>query len=111
MKFIPVVLGAFETLLNELDSIREGGRTLLDRMLVFNYTCSGFAKNHTTDNVPMMTAGNAGGRMKTGIHFAAARGDPVTRVSLTVQQAVGVPISSFGTESNQTSRTITDVMA
>ena len=110
-KFIPVVLGMFETLLIELDSIREGERTLLDRMLVVNFTCSGFAKNHTTDNVPMMTAGSAGGRMKTGMHFAAAKGDPVTRVSLTVQQAVGVPISSFGTESNQTSRTITEVMA
>ena len=29
----------------------------------------------------------------------------------TVQQAVGVPISSFGTESNRTSKTITEVMA
>jgi hypothetical protein len=111
VKFIPVVLGMFETLLVELDSIREGDRTLLDRTLVFHFTCSGFAKNHTTDNVPMLTAGSAGGRMKTGIHFAAAKGDPVTRVSLTVQQAVGVPINSFGTESNRTSQTITDVMA
>jgi hypothetical protein len=49
--------------------------------------------------------------MKTGIHFAASKGDPVTRVSLTVQQAVGVPIDSFGTESNHTSKTITEVMA
>jgi hypothetical protein len=49
--------------------------------------------------------------MKTGIHFAAPKGDPVTRVSLTVQQAMGVPISSFGSESNKTAKTITDVMA
>ena len=48
---------------------------------------------------------------KPAIHFAAAKGDPVTRLSLTVQQAMGVPISSFGTESNQTSKTITEVMA
>ena len=34
-----------------------------------------------------LTAGSAGGRMKTGIHFAAAKGDPVTRVSLS--DAVG----------------------
>jgi hypothetical protein len=110
-KFIPVVLGMFETMLMELDSIREGERSLLDRMLLLNFTCSGFAKNHTTDNVALLTAGSAGGRLKTGIHYAAAKGDPVTRLSLTVQQAVGVPISSFGTESNQTSRTITEVMA
>src|SRR5580692_11484615 len=111
VRFVPTVLENLRDLLVELDSVREGDRTLLDRMLVLAYTDSGYAKNHTTDNIPMVTAGSAGGRMKTGIHFAAAKGDPVTRVSLTVQQAVGLPVSSFGTESNRTSKTITEVMA
>jgi hypothetical protein len=111
VRFVPTVLGNLRDLLVELDAIREGDRTLLDRMLVLAYTDSGYAKNHTTDNIPMLTAGSAGGRLKTGIHVAAAKGDPVTRVSLTVQQAVGVPVSSFGTESNKTSKTITEVMA
>jgi hypothetical protein len=111
VKFVPTVLQNLNALLTELDAVREGDRTLLDRMLVRAYTDSGYAKNHTTDNIPMLTAGSAGGRMKTGIHFAAPKGDPVTRVSLTVQQAVGLPVSSFGTESNETSKTITEVMA
>jgi hypothetical protein len=111
IRFVPPVLENLGALLTELDGIREGDRTLLDRMLVLAYTDSGYAKNHTTDNIPMLTAGGAGGRMKTGIHFAAAKGDPVTRVSLTVQQAVGLPVSGFGTESNRTTKTITDVMA
>jgi hypothetical protein len=109
-KFYPVTLGMFSTFLTELQSFREGGQTLLDRMLVLNYTDSGFAKNHTTDNVPMLTAGSAGRRIKTGLHFAAPKGDPVTRVSLTVMQTLGVPISTFGSESNRTTKTITDVM-
>ena len=111
VRFVPTVLENLKVLLAELDAIREGDRTLLDRMLVLAYTDSGYAKNHTTDNIPMLTAGGAGGRMKTGMHFAAPKGDPVTRVSLTVQQALGLPVSSFGTESNQTSKTITEVMA
>jgi hypothetical protein len=111
VRFVPTVVENLKVLLSEMDAIREGDRTLLDRMLVLVYTDSGYAKNHTTDNIPMITAGNAGGRMKTGIHFAAAKGDPVTRVSLTVQQAMGLPVSSFGTESNKTSKTITEVMA
>jgi hypothetical protein len=111
VRFVPTVLENLNTLFTELDAVREGDRTLLDRMLVLAYTDSGYAKNHTTDNIPLLTAGSAGGRMKTGIHFAAAKGDPVTRVSLTVQQALGLPASSFGTESNKTSKTITDVMA
>ena len=110
-KFFPTILGMFNTLLTELDSVREGDRTLLDRMLVFNYTDSGFAKNHTTDNIPLLTAGSAGGRVKTGIHFAASKGDSVTRVSLTLQQVLGVTINSFGTGTNQTSKTISEVLA
>jgi hypothetical protein len=62
------------------------------------------------ENISLLTAGKANGRMKTGIHVAA-KGDPVTRVGLTVQQALGVPIASWGTDSNQTSKTITEVMA
>jgi hypothetical protein len=111
VRFVPTVLQNLHVLLTELDAVREGDKTLLDRMAVLAYTDSGYAKNHTTDNIPMLTAGGAGGRMKTGIHFAAAKSDPVTRVSLTVQQALGLPVSSFGSESNKTSRTITDVMA
>jgi Protein of unknown function (DUF1552) len=111
VRFVPTVMENLKVLLAELDAIREGDRTLLDRMLVLAYTDSGYAKNHTTDNIPMLTAGSAGRRMKTGVHFAAAKGDPVTRVSLTIQQAVGLPVSSFGTESNKTSKTITEVMA
>jgi hypothetical protein len=111
IRFVPPVLENLGALLAELNGIREGDRTLLDRMVVLAYTDSGYAKNHTTDNIPLLTAGGAGGRMKTGIHFAAAKGDPVTRVSLTVQQAVGLPVSSFGTESNSTTKTITEVMA
>jgi len=110
-KFFPTILGMFNTLLTELDAIREGDRTLLDRLLVFNYTDSGYAKNHTTDNIPLLTAGSAGGRVKTGIHYAAAKGDSVTRLSLTVQQVLGVTINSFGTGTNQTSKTISEVLA
>jgi Protein of unknown function (DUF1552) len=110
-RFFPPILTMFTTLLEEMDRIREGDKTLLDRMLILNYTDSGYAKNHTTDNIPMLTAGSAGGRLKTGIHFAARKGDPVTRVSLTVLQAAGAPVSSFGTGSNNTSKNITEVMA
>ena len=111
VRFIPTVLANLNALLAELDGIREGDKTLLDRMLVLAYTDSGYAKNHTTDNIPLITAGGAGGRMKTGIHFAAAKGEPVTRVSLTVQHALGLPIADFGTESNRTSKIIGEVMA
>jgi hypothetical protein len=47
--------------------------------------------------------------MKTGMHVAC-NGDTTSRVGLTAQQVLGVPTSTWGTESNQTSKTITEVM-
>jgi hypothetical protein len=58
----------------------------------------------------MFTAGRAAGRIKTGIHVAAS-GDPVTRVGLTVQQALGLPVSSWGTQSLNTAKTISEIVA
>jgi hypothetical protein len=110
-RFVPAVMTNFGDFLSELDAIREGDRTLLDRMLVLAYTDSGYAKSHTTDNLALLTAGSAAGRLKTGLHVAAAKGDPVTRLSLTVQQALGLPLSAYGTESNRTDKTLTEVMA
>jgi hypothetical protein len=100
----------FKVMLTVLDSIKEGSGTLLDRMLVFYPTDHGYAKIHGVENIPMLTAGNAGGRIKTGIHVSP-KGDSVTRVGLTIQQALGVPINSWGTASNQTTRTITEIIA
>jgi len=93
-----------------LDSIREGDKTLLDRILIYGITDTGYAKVHSVENMPQITAGGANGRIKTGIHYAG-KGDPTTRVGLTVQQALGLPINSWGTDSMATSKTITEVLA
>ncbi len=100
-------LGVF---LAELERIKEGDRTLLDRMLVLTGTDHGYAKIHSVENMPVMTIGNAGGRFKTGLHISA-KGDPVSRVGLTVQQALGLPISTWGNDSMQTTKTITEIIA
>jgi hypothetical protein len=108
--FIGQVAQGLATMIGTLDSVKEGDGTLLDRMVLLATTDTGYAKVHGLDDYPLITVGKGGGRMKTGIHVAA-KGDPATRVGLTVQQAVGVPINSWGTDSMQTSKTITEVMA
>ncbi len=107
--FIMNISQGLGTMVGALDSIKEGDGTLLDRMMLMASTDTGYAKVHSLDNMPLITAGRAGGRVKTGIHVVA-KGDPATRVGLTVQQAVGVPINSWGTDSMQTSKTFTEVM-
>lgn len=101
---------AFTQLLGALDSAREGPGTVLDRTLILWLTDHSDARVHGLEKVPVMTVGSGGGRIKTGIHVSAP-GDPVTRVGLTVQQALGVPINSWGVDGNGTAKTITEVMA
>jgi hypothetical protein len=48
--------------------------------------------------------------MKTGIHVAGAS-STVARVGLTVQQAMGLSIDRWGTDSNSTNKPITEIMA
>jgi len=90
-------------------SVKEGDGTLLDHSLLFAFSECGLAKAHALENMPMFLAGRANGRVKSGMHIAA-KGDPVTRVGLTIQQVMGLPASSWGSGSMQTTRTITDLV-
>jgi len=100
----------FAMLVKALDDIKEGDGTLLDHSLVFAYTDTGFAKLHTVDNIPMLLAGSASGRVKTGFHIAG--GDTaVSRVGLTVQQAMGIPIDSWGAGSMESKKPVSEILA
>ena len=56
-----------------------------------------------------MIVGNAGGRVRTGFHLAG-KADPITRIGLTVQQAMGVQVDRWGALSMNTNRIITELL-
>ncbi len=58
----------------------------------------------------MILAGGANGRIKTGYHIAGDS-NTVARVGLTVQQAMGLPVDHWGTQSNLTNKPLTEIMA
>src|SRR6185369_8126918 len=108
--FIARIIETLAYTVAALDGIKEGEGTLLDRTLLMAHSESGFAKIHSLENIPMMMIGNAGGRVKTGMHIAA-KGDPVTRVGLTVQQAMGVATDNWGTLSLNTNKSFGETLA
>jgi Protein of unknown function (DUF1552) len=108
--FINFATGTFAQFLHELDGYREGAGSVLDRSVVLWQTDHGYARTHTMDDLPILTIGGAAGRLKTGLHVVAT-GDPSSRVGLTVQQAMGVPINSWGRLSNKTSKPLTELLA
>jgi hypothetical protein len=92
-----------------LASIKEGDGTLLDNTMVFAHSDVSMAKNHEVRGIPMMTAGKAGGRVRTGIHIAG-KGSPVSCAGLTMQQLMGVPTDAWGIDAMRTNRTIGELL-
>lgn len=108
--FINFATQTFAQFLTILDGYKEGEGSVLDRTLILWQTDHGYARTHTMDDLPILTVGSGGGRLKTGLHVVAT-GDPTTRVGLTIQQAMGVPLNTWGRLSNQTSKPLTEILA
>jgi hypothetical protein len=108
--FIEKSMETFASMLKMLDSVKEGDGTLLDHTLMLATSESNFAKIHSVDNLPIMVAGLGGGKWKSGQHIDG-KGDPSSRVGLTIQQVLGMPVTSWGEAGMQTSKPISEVMA
>jgi hypothetical protein len=109
-KFSTYSMEGFAALLAALDEVKEGDGTLLDHSLVMAYTDTSYAKLHAVDGIPMILAGSANGRMKTGLHVVG-NSETVTRVGLTAQQLMGLSVDHWGSESNLTSKAVSEIMA
>ena len=108
-KFVEDIMKAWGTFLSVLDGMPEGDGTLLDHMLVVAHSETEFARAHNINNLPIMFAGQAGGRIHSGLNVVG-KGSPVSSVALTAMQVMGLGIDSFGTGAMQTSRAIGDIV-
>jgi hypothetical protein len=89
--------------------IKEGEGTLLDNVFIMATTDHGYARVHSLDGIPAFTAGRAGGRVKTGLHVDA-KGTAGTRLGYTALRLMGVEAPSFGTNSNNTSKELGEIL-
>jgi hypothetical protein len=103
-------MDAWATFVRRLAETPEGDGTLLDNCLVMAHSESSFAKSHQVTHLPVMIAGRAGGRIRPGAHVRG-NGAPVTRVGLTVQQVLGVPVSAWGTRSMEATQPVSEIVA
>ena len=89
--------------------IKEGDGTLLDNVLIYGSTDVGYARIHTLDGMPAFTAGRAGGRVKTGLHIDAGK-TSTARLGYTALRVMGVDTPSWGTNSNNTSKEMGEIL-
>jgi hypothetical protein len=109
-EFVYVCMDAWADFVERLAAIPEGDGTLLDNCLVFAHSDISLAKIHGITGVPMMIAGRAGGALKPGVHVRGAT-SPTTRVGLTIQQAMGLNVESWGTRSMEATQPVGEIVA
>jgi hypothetical protein len=107
--FVERSMEAWALFVATLANIKEGDGTLLDRCLVMGHSDTEYARVHSISGIPVMTAGSAGGRIKTGLHVSAI-GEPITRIGLTLQQVMGVPVEKWGQGSMQTNKPVSEIL-
>jgi hypothetical protein len=86
----------FAEFLAKLRATPEGDGTLLDHSLLLYGSGMGNPNVHDHDNLPILVAGGAAGRMKGGRHIRFAKPTPLANLHLTLLDKVGVQLGSFG---------------
>ena len=86
----------FAYLLERLSSTREGDRTLLDNSMIVYGSGISDGDRHNHDDLPILLAGSAGGRIKTGRHLRFKNGTPLCNLYLWMMHRMGVRTRSFG---------------
>lgn len=90
--------------------VKEGDGILLDNVFICATTDHGYARVHSLDGMPQFTAGRAGGKVKTGLHIDA-KNTAGTRLGYTAMRVMGVDIPSWGVNSNNTSKELSELLA
>lgn len=87
----------FAYLLEKLQSVPEADGTLLDHSLLLYGSGMSDGNQHNHDPLPMVLAGNAGGRLQGGRHLRAQNEkDPASNLLLGMLHVLDIPESRFG---------------
>lgn len=86
----------FEYLLKRLRGISEGQGTLLDHCMIVYGSGISDGDRHNHDDLPILLAGGAGGRIKTGRHIRYKNGTPLCNLYLWMMHQMGAKADAFG---------------
>lgn len=83
-------------LLQQMKSIREGERTLLDNCMVVYGSGLSDGNRHNHDNLPILLAGSGGGTIQTGRHLRYDLETPVCNLFMSMLDRMGVDAPYIG---------------
>jgi hypothetical protein len=85
----------FAEFLQKLAATPEGEGSLLDHALYLYGSGMGNPNLHDHENLPILVAGGAAGKMRGGRHVKYRQPTPLANLHLTLLDKVGVPLDSF----------------
>jgi hypothetical protein len=85
----------FAEVLEQLDSIKEGDGTILDHSIITLGSGLGDGKYHTMDELPVIVAGSANGKIKTGRIIDCPKRTPLANLWLLQAQLMGTGMEKF----------------
>ena len=83
-------------ILNKMKATPDGDGSLLDNSMVIYGAGISDGDRHNHDDLPLVLAGKAGGRIPTGQHFQFDKRTPMANLFLTMMDAMGVEVEKFG---------------
>lgn len=94
----------FAYFLEKLNSIREGERTLLENSMIVYGSGLGDGNRHTHHDLPIVLAGNAGGRIQTGRHLHYPIDTPMNNLFLSMLDYAGADVKGIGDSNGRLKR-------
>jgi hypothetical protein len=85
----------FAEFLEQLESVSEGDATLLDSSIVTLGSGLGDGEHHTMNDLPIVMAGSANGRLRTGGVFNCPSNTPLANLWLLQAQLMGADLHRF----------------
>jgi hypothetical protein len=82
--------------LDKLKSIKEGDRTLLDNSMILFGSSFSDGNRHDPNNLPIILAGTAGGKIRSGRHIPCPKDTPLCNLYVSMLDRIGTPVESFG---------------
>jgi hypothetical protein len=82
-------------LLQKLQNMPEGESNVLDNSMILFGSGLRDGNSHNPKNLPIIVAGSAGGRLKTGQHLVCEDKTPLSNLYCSMLDAFGTPVDRF----------------
>lgn len=90
------IMEEYRYMAEALRAIPEGDETLLDHCVLYGGSEISLGRNHSLDEMPILLAGSACGRLRSDLHYRSFSGENTSKVMLSLVRAMGINAPHFG---------------